>query len=363
MIQPQNNSSTFQWHQWTEQDAQHAIAPFLQEGFEASLHNVQRMLSLQYDSETTAQLMKTLCLETNSDLNQRHALEYMYMNAFFQELLDMIEKNKVSSNPTNRQWAYIYELIWNRIAKKPDPNLTLQKIKELIPLDEGSEVLQTFLIQYSYFDLLAYGEFGNYYQRLVEQVSGIDSPFLSYYFQLRLEDFQFYYHWKRNEVIIARKYAFRALNKTMSPFKKCHLQIALAESYSIIDYDQAIFHMNEALNIADYYQFAIRDAIRTRFYPFISAVHNKTEGVTTTDLPEQAHLAAARGDVGKVQEILGDCEELTPFQEYYLGLATQSVRLLTNSYRRLMNEYGDYYYAMLPFQELQRIKTHNTITL
>ncbi|KGP74241.1 AimR family lysis-lysogeny pheromone receptor [Pontibacillus yanchengensis] len=363
MIQPQHNSSTIQWHQWTEEDVKRAIAPFLQEGVEASLQNVQRMFSVQYDAEVTAQLMKALCLQTNCDLQQRHALEYMYMNAFFQELLDMIEKNKASSNQTNQQWAFIYELIWNRIAKKPDPNLTLQQIKQLTPLDEGAQVLQTFLIQYSYFDLLAYGEFGNYYQRLVDQVSGIDSPFLSYYFQLRLEDFQFYYHWKRNEVIIARKHAFRALNKTMSSFKKCHLHVALAESYSITDYDQAIFHMNEALKIADHHQFGIRDAIRTRLYPFVSAVHQEMEGVTTTDLPEQAHLAAARGDTAKVQEILDDFESLTPFQEYYLGLATQSVRLLTSSYRRLMNEYGDYYYAMLPFQELQRIKTQNTITL
>src|SRR5699024_5807981 len=164
-------------------------------------------------------------------------------------------------------------------------------------------------------------------------------------------------HWARNELIVARKYAFQVLNLTMNAKVKTNMHMNLGLTYTFDTYDQGMYHLNEALILAKKHDFynSIRQ-IENHNIPFLSAHFKQLEGVTSTDDSERAHIEIAKGNLDKAKKILKDIEINSPFKLYYLGLATQDRNTLLKSYNHFIEKQSDYFFSRLPLNIIKNMK-------
>ncbi len=184
----------------------------------------------------------------------------------------------------------------------------------------------------------------------------IEDRFLLSFFHVRLNQNLFVYYLVRNEVIIARKYAFQALNQVTNPMTKISLHVNLGLSYVYETYEQGMYHLRKALEIAQAENMSsLVELIEQRNIPFLSAHFGRVDGITTTDKSEQAHIAIAKGNYAKAEAILSDIDMNSPFRLYYLGMAKQSKDILLQSYSYFIEKRSDYFFSRLPLNALQKL--------
>jgi len=343
-------------------DQKAIFGPFRNNGNETSLYIVYKALMAKYDSDQALVLLKDFCLTSISNENQRRGLELLYMSSFFNEVEQMIRINKESGNKENHQWAQMYEMIIERrkSGERTDPFKILATLDKIEPFSQDVELLKLFMTLYSYLDLRLYGKVGSYLDTLHELNDKIADPLMVMYFQERLEEFLMFYHFMRNELILSRRYGYRLLNNTNNTFKHSVVHKSLALSYALDSYEQAIYHANEALRIAEQYGYTlIIETVKRDNIPFISAVNGRYEGVMTPDPVEQAHLNIARGNIDEAVAYLESIDQPSPFQEYYLGKALDDIDRLLSSYHRFTRA-GYYFAAQFPIKEIKRLRKIDT---
>ncbi|GAA0306853.1 hypothetical protein GGQ92_001863 [Gracilibacillus halotolerans] len=328
----------------------------------------ERPLSLVYlqckNQPNEREIMTKYCLETNEPANQRVALEYLYSNGLFQQLGILIEKNRQSDNKDNQMWGKMYQILCERkkIATKQlkpsTPWKHLNAIERLKIEDDNYPILllKSLIYIYTFFDSNQYGKIGTYKARINGYLSEIRDPLLHELFRMRINEILLVYHWKRNELILSRKYGYELLNTLSNKRKIIDVHNILAQGYLFESYEQSYSHVTSALAIAESIQYerAIY-GISNYTLPFISSYHGETQGITTEDYAEKAHVALANGDRNTCIRLLEKIEDKTPFQDYYLGKAKRDKDLLVNSYRRFIEERDDYFYARLPLEALKEL--------
>ncbi|MDC3416800.1 AimR family lysis-lysogeny pheromone receptor [Aquibacillus salsiterrae] len=339
--------------------------PYYINGKELPLHQVYQLTFATLDQQKAIETMRQLCLTASTDENKRIGLEFLYSYGFLSDVQELIEQNLQTKNPVNHRWAAFYQIIYDRKRTKNQPydftktKAYLEKVKRLSFHEDELKCLSDFMHIYAYFELKQYNNLGHYADQLFTRIFYIEDPLLKELFSIRLDEVQVIFHWKRNEMIIARKFGYRILNTTGSLRKKVEVNNLMALGYVFDSYDQAMIHINRALTIANGIE--LMPAINgiTNFtIPFISAYHGVTDGITTTDKAEQAHLALARGDRETCIQLLSEFESLSPFQQYYLGKALGDKALLEESRHRFIKEQSDYFYVKLPINELQKMKVN-----
>lgn len=331
---------------------------FILNGKEFTLHQVFTLLKAEHGHNKAIQMTSGFCLVTNSKENQRAALEFLYAYGYLPEMEMLIEKNLQSDDVISRKWGQVYYVIrkWKKVKTKPEEYI---KIIEALDINELELLcLKDFIYVYAHYERKEFGKLGSHLDRLLEGIQTIQDPLLQELFSIRLEELLMTYYWKRNEMIIARKHGYRILNRTYNECKKADIHIALALGFIYESYEQAMYHGTEALRIAEKYEcYTLIDELTDYTLPFIAAYYGRTEGVSSNQLSEQAHLALANGERDRCIELLEQIDELTPFQQYYLGKARNSRRLLEESHYRFINEQSDYFFAKLPLLELGKLNT------
>ncbi|MCT2538276.1 AimR family lysis-lysogeny pheromone receptor [Aquibacillus koreensis] len=339
-------------------------ASFTFHGNELPLYQVFQMLKVTEKEEIAINKMRALCLQAKSEENMRKGLEFIQVHGSMEELDALINRNLATNQRANVDWAIMYQLVNERKKYINQPNKDNMQLQELLEkvkaLGEQQDVelqcLRDFLHVYCYFDMKRYSELGKFTDRLLSSIDQIKDPLIMELFTTRLDKVIVIYHWKRNEMIIARKFGYRVLNRTSSAHKKIDMHNTLALGYLFDNFQQAIYHANQAKELAENEGFTLAlDRINNKTIPFIAAFHRKTEGITSNDPSEQAHLALANDDVETCVNILKTMEPLTPFQQYYLGKATRDEDLLMASYQRFMKERSDFFFARLPLLELKKL--------
>ncbi|WP_186578103.1 AimR family lysis-lysogeny pheromone receptor [Aquibacillus kalidii] len=336
---------------------------FIVNNEELSLFHVFQMVKLTENAESALHIVRDLCLQSNSDENLRIGLEFLYSNGFLAELKQLIDINRSSQNKLNQKWAKVYQIMRNRRLKVRGNNkyeasyYYLDEINTIEADEVEIQCLRDLLRIFCYFDLKQYNKIGKYSDQVLSAIQKIDNLMLKELLAVRLDEAFVIYHWKRSEMILARKFGYRILNTTHNWRKKIDIHNLMALGFLFDSYEQAMYHAKVALEIAT--QQAFLPAVKglTNFtIPFLSAYFGRTEGVSSSDKAEQAHLALARGDKETCISILSSFETLSPFQKYYLGKATQDESLLRESYHHFIHENNDYFYARLPLNELTKLK-------
>ncbi|WP_018933520.1 AimR family lysis-lysogeny pheromone receptor [Gracilibacillus lacisalsi] len=337
------------------------VRDFLLNETEMPLHVVYQQLKGQPNEIKD---MSEICLESKSAANQCAAMEYLYANGLFPELKLLIEKTEYATNKLVRKTSRIYQIMYDRKtlrAKQLKPDAPAKYIKAVNRLrindDEYSlKILRDLVHIFCYFDMNQYGKIGTFNQSIKRDLLHVKDPLLYTLLESRLNETLFIYHWKRNELILSRKYGYQLLTDTNNPCKKIDIHNILAQGYLFESYDQAMYHVSVALEIARELQYErAMYGLKNFTLPFIAAYYKKTEGVTSEDQAEQAHIALAENELDKCIRILESFEQLTPFQQYYLGRAKQDKYLLRTSYQRFIEERDDYFYARLPLEALNAL--------
>ncbi len=284
--------------------------------------------------------------------DQLASLEFLYMNDYFTELEQLLHTSHYS-----KEVLMMYRVLYNR-KKTP---LKEKDLKWLIPLKfnhPSLKCLHLFLIVYAYFDTKQYTGLDKYVDDIYSALVQINEPLFHYYMKLRFEELLFQHYWKTNNVLLAKKHAYRYINSGLTPRKLSRMYHNLALCDTFQDYDSAIYNAQSALGIAVNYNLDhSRTALTNHTIPFISAIHKKTKGILTPDPIETAHLAIANHKNKKAVDILSKVHNPTPFQETYLGAATEDPLTLNKAKNRFINDYGDLFFAQLPEHYLKELIT------
>lgn len=332
-----------------------SILSFTNDG-KLSLEHVISMLSTQHNEQTVRELIRKLCLQSNNNDIMKKGMEFLYMNGFYEDLQVLIEKNNKSTHKSNNQWAVLYQLMMDRKLNLLTPQEILHHASYL-QSDEPEVICLIEFVQISaHYELRDFRKIGNFLDKQQHLFDHVKDPFILSYFDLRMYQLLFLYYWFRNEVIIARKYAFRLINQTQSPRTKAGMHINLALTYTFDTYQQGMHHLTEAKKISKENGLMNNiSIIEDRNIPFLSAHHNQVTGISTYDKSEQAHLEIAKGNFKKAENILRKLTMDSPFRLYYLGLATQDKSLLYQSYNYFIEKRSNHFFCRLPILALQEI--------
>ncbi|WP_067841430.1 AimR family lysis-lysogeny pheromone receptor [Amphibacillus sediminis] len=331
---------------------------------ETLLHQYHHLNAEQFYiwlNEHVAQLdhdraLRDYFLATRDPYSMCVGLEYLFANDHILELKQLIARNKELPFQLNRDWAFFFEL---SLAKQ-DSTLPLEKILEQLKLIKTTDRALKCLIQYLAFSVhIIFSENGlivNKLDQFEEDVKEVNHIVLLPLLEHRLDIAQFFFHWKSNEMLLARKYGYNALAGTYNRANLANLHNHLCLTYIFDDFDSAIYHLEEAYRIGKELKMKrLLTIINHQNRPFIYAHFNKPEGIITSDISEQAHLAIARGELKLAESLLTKVTKVTPFTKYYLGRARRDSRLLRQSYNDFIEKQGDHFFARLPLNALNTL--------
>ncbi|RDW22244.1 hypothetical protein CWR48_00620 [Oceanobacillus arenosus] len=328
----------------------------LSEKYELNLEQLQAFFSLENSSESMIDLMRKFCLQSTSKDIQKKGMEFLFLHGYFADLQVLINKNKESGHYSNLQWAEVYQIMLdlngNRaIAIKIVPKLNAMKTSdpELICLIEIAKAV-------GYYYLNQVEKVGYILATYQQLFAAIEDRILVSYFRVRIQQLSLTYFLNRNELIIARKFAYQLLNEVSNPLIEADVHVKLGLSYTFDSHEQGMHHFSKALQISKRHHFhkAI-NLIEQRNIPFLAAHNNRVENITTEDKSEQAHIEIAKGNNKRAIEILTELPLDTPFQIYYLGKAKQDKQLLIKSYLHFIERKRDYFFCRLPLYALRQL--------
>ncbi|MDC3411806.1 AimR family lysis-lysogeny pheromone receptor [Aquibacillus sp. 3ASR75-11] len=322
---------------------------------EITLNQFIKQMSLHYRDELVMQLTRKFTLESESSMVQKEGMEFLYMNGYDDDLRILIQKNFHSMNMANNRWAYVYELLLERKRRLRSPRQLIHLVEKVETESPELKCLVGFLRIYCYYDMFEFDMLGNYLEELNESVSEVDNPFMSALLYVRLQQVLFIYYWKRNEIIIARKHAFRILSRTYNLDFQLNTHINLALTYTFDSYTQAMNHLNEAVKIAKQCnQKRLLSMIYQQNLPFISAHFGMVDGIASDDPSEQAHIEIAKQNFVGASKILDNVSINSPFRKYYLGLAHQDKDILLEAHKDFIEKRSDYFFSKLPLNAIQQ---------
>ncbi|WP_117168429.1 AimR family lysis-lysogeny pheromone receptor [Paraliobacillus sediminis] len=312
--------------------------------------------SMENEEDTTIQKTCEYCLITKNEVDWRIGMHFLYTNGFYEETQFLIDKNKKSKNQINHKWAAVYELVLARRFRSIPHHEILKKLQKFKTEDTNLQFIIKQTLLSTNFDMFDYGSFNALLEELQGLLLKLDNHVLISLAHINLDQLFFVYYWKSNEVILARKYGFRLLNKMYNKKQKAHLHVNLSLTYIFDDFNACMYHLNQARLMAEEFQDnRLLNMIRNQNYPFICAHFQQTDNVASPNNSEQAHLEIARGNLIKAQGLLEPVTQVTPFIKYYLGLAHQDRKLLISSYNDFIEKRSDYFFARLPLHALQNL--------
>ncbi|UOQ44471.1 AimR family lysis-lysogeny pheromone receptor [Halobacillus salinarum] len=311
----------------------------------SSIYEIYHYQLQHTTSYQASEATRRYCLSHHSSIleDQLATLEFLYMNEYMKELESILHDGLY-----NQELLMIYRIMYNR-KKTPLKEGDLNWLSALTFSHPSLKCLHLFTMVYAFYDIKQYTGLDKYIDDIYEALLTINEPLFHYYMVLRFDELLFQHYWKTNSVVLAKKHAYKYINSGLAPGKSSMMYHNLALCDTFTDYNLAIDNAHSALEIAvDYELSHPRTALTNHTIPFISAIHKKTNGVLTPDPIETAHLAIARKKNEQAKQILSKLDELTPFQETYLGAATKDPYMLKNAKSRFIHDYGDLFFAQLP---------------
>ncbi|MEN2767318.1 AimR family lysis-lysogeny pheromone receptor [Ornithinibacillus xuwenensis] len=322
---------------------------------ELTIGQVILMLSQEHNDQEVLDLTRKFCLQSSSSEIQKKGMEFLYINGFYEDLQQLIVKNQKSDHSSNRNWAEVYQIMMDRRAKRYSSGEMRLRLREINPSDPELKCLIELLIVDTYYSQQDFSKIGNLMDKQHELFDAIQDNFMLSSFNLRLYQKLFIYYWKRNELIMARKYAFRALNQSNSPATKASIHVNLGLTYTFDTYYQGMYHLKEALKIANDFKLdKLIYAINNFNIPFLAAHFRRPGDMRTNDVSEQAHLEIAKGNNEKAIELLSDVDLNSPFKKYYMGLAKRDKNLLSEACNMFV-ERSDYFFCRLPINAIKNL--------
>lgn len=319
------------------------------------LAEARRLLYEQEENEAVVnRLLVKYCLWSNDAYINRTGLEYVYMKEDFTQLQRLIYKNAVHPNLKNRQWAKVYQVLLDYRNRTEEPYLLLNRLRVMKTDCPELNVVIQFAKVPLYYTLNEYGYIGEITAQKKDVIQSIKDPMIRQNLYMRLQESLFIYHLKRNEVIIARKYAYKLTKYHLKPERAVRIEMNLGLSYIFETYEQGIYHLHRAKKIAKQNDlFEVYQKINDTIIPFFSAHFKRTEGISTDNTIGQAFIHIAKGEYAQAMHVLEQTPLNNPYIYYLMGLATGERDYFIRSYDCFVKRRSNFFFARLPLQELK----------
>ncbi|MCA0972601.1 AimR family lysis-lysogeny pheromone receptor [Halobacillus litoralis] len=324
----------------------------LQMDYDSIVYDVYLDKLRNFSKEEAVEQTRAFCLimRSHNIEDQIACLEFLYMNDFIEDVVQVL-----NSGVLNDDVKLLYRMTMERLGSSYEQSL--HWLKSLHFSHPSLHCLHQAIMAYRYFDMNMYQGLDGYIESYDQALQQVNEPLALYFFERRYHELLFHYYWKSNHILLARRYAYKLINKELSPRKKTTILHYLTLTYAFESYEVAMGHAYEALHYAEEHnQVKQIPSLKHRTIPFIAALHRQTADVTTPDFVETAHLAIADGRYEEGAAMLQSFEDLTPFQECYLGFALRDEKMIYNSERRFIDERGDRFFAQLSHEYRRRLK-------
>lgn len=304
--------------------------------------------------DSVDRLLCSYCLTSQSAIIKRTGLEFMYMNEYYHELQKLIHINAVRPEFENQQWAHVYQVLLNHKNNTEHPKELLNELETIEKSSPSITIIVELAKMTIYQSMHEYRYIGEYIVRQQQLIDDIHDPMLRHSFQLRLREQLFMYYWKRNEGIIARKYAYKMLTHELKPLTCIRMHVNLGLTYLFDTFEQGMFHFNKAICIAkEHQETKALYSINNKTIPFFAAYFKRTEGIRSELLDEQAFVLISQGKKKEALTLLQKTSINDPYLLYYMGLATGEDHYFIRSYDCFIERRGDLFFVRLPVEALR----------
>ncbi|AJI09088.1 AimR family lysis-lysogeny pheromone receptor [Bacillus cereus] len=327
--------------------------------------NVIKLLKILYIDNINKQreMLCLFCSVTTSKKNLRIAMEYANAKGDLQLLKLLVDQEKNSSLAMNREWAYVYDLVWQRSSGAIKKQELLNRLED----SKGSKVIKTkemkvlygILTYYTMYDLEKFNSLFEYAEMLLPKVNEITDSFIRSSYLGRIKEGLAYAYLVQDNLEVSRKLSQEIL-EIEDPMGCFHLLRAsalvyLAESYTFDCYEIASDYINKSLQQLEPCHFE-REIQRKQSilntYVFIKLVNKQELRHLEIQHPaEKSFFEIINGNYENAIEILTELEKengiLTPIQYCYLGMAKNDISLIEKSIM-LFECAGNRFYSKFP---------------
>ncbi|MED1612516.1 AimR family lysis-lysogeny pheromone receptor [Bacillus paranthracis] len=340
--------------------------------------NMIKLLNILYKDNVLKkkEMLHKFCSVTKSKQNMRIAMEYANAKGDLELLKTIVDIEKTSSLAMNREWAYVYELVWMRSKGVVSGKALLEKLedrkKSKVIKTQEMKVLYGILTFYTMYDLEKFNSLFEYAEVLQPKVEGISDEFIRTAYAGRIKEGLSYAYLMQDNVEKSRELSHEILNledkQNCFSLLRASALVYLAESYTFESYERATWYINKSLEMLGECHFERTIKRRENIlntYAFIKLVNDvDLHDIQIFHPAEEAFLAIRRGDFKLAEIILNGLKEkngyLMPIEYCYLGLAISDVSFIEKSITMFECE-GNRFYCKLPRKMLVEFNKNGII--
>lgn len=303
--------------------------------------------------------------------NARLALEYCDMNHLTDHFDHLLKLLSASTNPVDKEWAAMYELIRLQKKKQQKPVDLLGEVEVFRPKEKEMQVLKNILKGYIYFDMNEHHTLSLHMNGTDALIDEIKSTFIKEAFKVRLGLIMSYVSLYRNKIDDARHYVSLVLDQDFFEQVKATAYHQLGHSYLFESYDESIKNLELALN--RFKKANIETHVNTTSFTieFVKSFWGierdfPLELDSYKHIVNYAYYLIQKGEKKEAQEVMNqiDLHSLPDWEKgfyyYYLGLIHDDKDYFYDSvewFKRM----SDFFHLMLPIKELDRLKENKRL--
>ncbi|MBM6616540.1 AimR family lysis-lysogeny pheromone receptor [Bacillus suaedaesalsae] len=288
-----------------------------------------------YENDFTTQKSKLIELITNSTSFQtrRLGMEYYITQGEAELLESLIESEKESTDPLNREWAYTYEIL----LKKNKGLLYGDRLNETVlsmkSTSKETHLLLCILHMFGVYQAGQYESFFKVSEAILPEVQQIEDTFIRNSYELHLLELYCFSHLLMNQIDACRNKAMFMIEKAKAnrfPISAINAYHNLAHSYMFESFDKAVQYLDQGqllISLLPEDKAANRQRELNKTRDFLRSLWKKELETTPEDIVERAHRYIVRGEKEKGLRILDEIKikqgnNLSAFQWYYYALGT-----------------------------------------
>lgn len=300
-----------------------------------------------------------------SPKNIRIAIECLNLLGEYELQKLLIEKAKESTDRINRPLAPYYELLCKRneyVISRDEFHTSVETLRKNNKMTyKEVKIISDFSLIYSFLDFSNYRMVSKYTQDLMKFINEIKHDNLSYSFLLRKKEMEASVNHRSNNLEETRKLCLELTNDDRNIYDgmRANAFLMIGESYALTDWKKAKSYFMKSLaelKFPSNQRTLLRKKLIQNTIDFWKIYHGEDLELMNPFLPEEkAFLYIKLGKLEEAKEILFKIMSergLSPFQKYYLGLATGEKKYLEESIADFERK-GDFFYISLPRMALK----------
>jgi hypothetical protein len=311
------------------------IHSYIENGEEPTFSSMYHLIEEIYPENIKEQKLRMIDFISTSNLpeNKRMGMEYYIMQGETELLESLIREEQHSTNPLNREWANIYEVLVRRNKGQLQGDRLNQVVLSMNSTSKETHLLLCILHMFGVYQIGEYEALFKVSKAILPEVQQIEDPYIRTSYELHLLELYCFSHLLLNQLDECRYTAKTVISRIKPyqfPLSASNAYHVLAQSYSFESFEDSMYFLNLGYEITSFLpeNKAInkrKEFDKTR--EFLRSLWKRELESTPIDLVERAHRFIVRGEKEKGISILEEIKQkqgnnFTAFQWYYYGLAT-----------------------------------------